>query len=169
MRKMLACVSLAALLAAGCDVVTQSGGGSGQPVQVDPKAVTAADLQAAVEDPRVKAFYEARGWKAAWTGERAEELQGAFADAVRHAIDAKSFVEHATKGDSAAAREAGLTLAAIEYGQALATGAVDPRKIYEVYEVPMPKADIVRRPQPGGRAGRPSPVAGRPRPAGRRV
>src|SRR5215210_6812865 len=117
MRKMLACVSLAALLATGCDVITKSGGGSGQKVQVDPKAVTAADLKAAVSDPRVKAFYEARGWQAAWTGERAEELQTAFADAVRHAIDVKSFVEHATRGASAAEREAGLTLAAIEYGQ----------------------------------------------------
>jgi len=143
MRKMLACVSLAALLATGCDFVAPSGGGSGQPVRVDPEAVTAADLKAAVKDPRVKAFYEARGWQAAWTGERAEELQAAFADSVRHAIDAKSFVEHATTGSSAAEREAGLTLAAIEYGQALATGAVDPRRIFEVYEVPMPKADIV--------------------------
>ena len=142
MRKMLACVSLAALLAGGCDVVTTSPG-SGQSVQVDPKAVTPADLKAAVSDPRVKTFYEARGWQAVWTGERAEELQAAFGDAVRHAIDAKSFVEHATKGASAAEREAGLTLAAIEYGQALATGAVDPRKIYEVYTVPMPKADVV--------------------------
>jgi murein L,D-transpeptidase YcbB/YkuD len=142
---MLACVSLAALLATGCDVVSNGGGGggSGQVVQVDPKAVTSADLQAAVEDPRVKAFYEARGWKPVWTGERAEELNGALADAVRHAIDAKSFVEHATKGASAAEREAGLTLAAIEYGQALAGGAVDPRKIFEVYTVPMPKTDVV--------------------------
>jgi murein L,D-transpeptidase YcbB/YkuD len=143
MRKILACVSLAALLATGCDVVTQKSGGSGQTVQVDPKAVTAADLQAAVTDPRVKAFYQARGWQAVWTGERADELNGAFADAIRHAIDAKSFVEHATKGASAAEREAGLTLAAIEYGEALAHGAVDPHKIYEVYTVPMPKADVV--------------------------
>jgi murein L,D-transpeptidase YcbB/YkuD len=143
MRKMLACVSLAALLATGCDVVTKGGGGSGQTVQVDPKAVTEADLKAAVSDPRVKAFYEARGWQPAWTGERAEELQAAFADAVRHAIDAKSYAEQATKGASAAEREAGLTLAAIDYGQALATGAVDPHKIYEVYTVPMPKANIV--------------------------
>jgi murein L,D-transpeptidase YcbB/YkuD len=139
---MLACISLAALLAGGCDVVSKSGS-SGQAVQVDPTAVTSADLQAAVSDPRVKAFYQARGWQAVWTGERAEELNAAFADAVRHAIDAKSFVEHATKGSSAAEREAGLTLAAIEYGQALATGAVDPRKIFEVYTVPRPKADVV--------------------------
>ncbi|MET1109902.1 MAG: L,D-transpeptidase family protein [Allosphingosinicella sp.] len=145
MRKILACVSLAALLAGGCDFVKTSGGGggSGQPVQVDPKAVTAADLKAAVSDPRVKKFYEARGWKAVWTGEQAQELTAAFEDAARHAIDAKSYAEHATKGASAAEREAGLTLAAIEYGQALATGAVDPRKLFEVYTVPMAKADVV--------------------------
>jgi murein L,D-transpeptidase YcbB/YkuD len=144
MRKILACVSLAALLAGGCDFVKTSGGGSssGQPVQVDPKAVTAADLKAAVSDPRVKKFYEARGWQAVWSGERAQELTGAFEDAARHAIDAKSYVEHATRGASAAEREAGLTLAAIEYGQALATGAVDPRKLFEVYTVPMAKADV---------------------------
>ncbi|HEX6375752.1 MAG TPA: L,D-transpeptidase family protein [Allosphingosinicella sp.] len=143
MRKMLACVSLAALVAGGCDMVTGGGDSSGASVEVDPKAVTPADLKAAVTDPRVKSFYEARGWQAAWTGERAEELNAAFGDSARHAIDAKGFVEHATKGASAAEREAGLTLAAIEYAQALATGAVDPRKIYEVYTVPMPKSDVV--------------------------
>lgn len=145
MRKIMACVSLMALLAGGCDFVNSSGGGSssGEAVQVDPKAVTPADLKAAVSDPRVKKFYEARGWQAVWTGERVQELNGAFEDAARHAIDAKSYVEHATKGASAAEREAGLTLAAIEYGQALATGAVDPRKVFEVYTVPMSKADVV--------------------------
>jgi murein L,D-transpeptidase YcbB/YkuD len=147
MRKILACVSLAALLAGGCDFVKVGGGGgggsSGQVVQVDPKAVTAADLQAAVTDPRVKKFYEARGWQAVWTGERAQELTAAFEDAARHAIDAKSYAENATRGSSAAEREAGLTLAAIEYGQALATGAVDPRKLFEVYTVPMSKADVI--------------------------
>lgn len=146
MRKILACVSLAALLTGGCDFVKTSGGGSessGPAVQVDPKAVTPADLKAAVSDPRVKKFYEGRGWQPVWTGERAQELTAAFEDAVRHAIDAKSYAEHATKGASAAEREAGLTLAAIEYGQALATGAVDPRKLFEVYTVPMSKADVV--------------------------
>ena len=143
MRKVVACVSLAALLAGGCDFISTSGGGSsGQIVEVDPKAVTPADLKAAVTDPRVRKFYEARGWQAVWTGERAEELTAAFEDAVRHAIDAKSYAEKATKGASAAEREAGLTLAAIEYGQALATGAVDPRKLFEVYTVPMSKADV---------------------------
>jgi murein L,D-transpeptidase YcbB/YkuD len=147
MRKILACVSLAALLAGGCDFIKVGGSGggggsSGPVVQVDPKAVTAADLQAAVTDPRVKKFYEARGWQAVWTGERAQELTAAFDDAARHAIDAKSYAENATKGSSAAEREAGLTLAAMDYAQALATGAVDPRKLFEVYTVPMSKVDV---------------------------
>ena len=146
MRKMLACVSLAALLASGCDFISTSGGGggesSGPAVQVDPKAVTAADLQAAVTDPRVKKFYEARAWQAVWTGERAQELNAALEDAARHAIDAKAYVEKATKGGSAAEREAGLTLAAFDYAQALASGAVDPRKLFEVYTVPMSKVDV---------------------------
>ncbi|HEX8379160.1 MAG TPA: peptidoglycan-binding protein, partial [Allosphingosinicella sp.] len=146
MRKMLACVSLAALLASGCDFVSTSGGdggeSSGPAVQVDPKAVTAADLQAAVTDPRVKKFYEARAWQAVWTGERAQELNAALEDAARHAIDAKAYVEKATKGGSAAEREAGLTLAAFDYAQALASGAVDPRKLFEVYTVPMSKVDV---------------------------
>jgi murein L,D-transpeptidase YcbB/YkuD len=109
---------------------------------VDPKAVTAADLQAAVSDPRVRKFYEARGWQAVWTGERAQELNAAFEDAARHAIDAKSYVEKATRGASAAEREAGLTLAAFDYAKALASGAVDPRKLFEVYTVPMSKVDV---------------------------
>lgn len=144
MRRMLACVSLAALLAAGCDMVGGTGGGgqTAENVKVDPKAVDQAQLKAAVTDPRVKSFYEARGWQAAWTSERAGELTAAFADAERHAIDSKAFLKHAESGTNAAEREAGLTLAAIEYAQALATGAVDPRKIFEVYTVPMPKVDV---------------------------
>lgn len=141
------CVSLAALLAGGCDFVKVGGGGgsgesSGQVVEVNPEAVSPADLQAAVSDPRVKKFYEARGWKAVWTGERAQELTAAFEDAARHAIDAKSYAEKATKGASAAEREAGLTLAAMDYAQALAQGATDPRKLFEVYTVPMSKVDV---------------------------
>jgi L,D-transpeptidase YcbB len=146
MRKMLACVSLAALLATGgCDMIGAGGAGGapGQAVKVDPKAVTAADLQAAVTDERVKRFYEARGWQPVWTEERSKELTAAFADAERHAIDSRAFLERSKAGGTAAEREAGLTLAAIEYAQSLATGAVDPRKIFEVYEVPMAKIDFL--------------------------
>jgi murein L,D-transpeptidase YcbB/YkuD len=144
MRKFLVCVSLAALVVSGCG---QGGGGSaapkGEAAQVDPKQVTPEALQAAVTDERVKKFYAGRNWAPVWTNELASELAGAFKEADRHAIQSKGFSEKAQAGGTAAEREAGLTLAAIEYAQALATGAVDPRKIWEVYEVPMHKADVV--------------------------
>jgi murein L,D-transpeptidase YcbB/YkuD len=144
MRKFLVCVSFAALMVSGCG---QSGGGGeapkGEAAQVDPTQVTPEALQAAVKDERVKKFYAGRNWAPVWTNELAGELAGAFKDADRHAIQSKGFTEKAQAGGSPAEREAGLTLAAIEYAQALATGAVDPRKIWEVYEVPMHKADVV--------------------------
>ena len=143
MRRFLACVSLAALLAAGCDMV-QDGGGSAATAaaEIDREKVTPQDLQAAVKDERVKAFYAARGWQPIWTEELAGKLEAAFGDSGRHAINAESFLKNARTGASAAEREAGLTLATLDYAQALAGGMVDPAKIYEVYEVTRPKVDV---------------------------
>jgi murein L,D-transpeptidase YcbB/YkuD len=143
MRKILACVSLAALLVSGCG---ESGGGSGpaqQSVQVDPKKVTPEELKAAVSDERVKRFYQARNWAPVWTGQLAEDLTGAFQDAERHAIQSGAFTKEAQAGKSPSEREAALTLATINYAQALATGAVDPKKVWDVYTVPGEKMDVV--------------------------
>jgi murein L,D-transpeptidase YcbB/YkuD len=141
MRKLLACVSLAALLAAGCGEV-QGNKENSAAAQVDPGRVTAQDLQAAVKDPRVKAFYLARAWKPVWTGELSGKLNAAFGDAQRHAINPDAYMKSAKEGATPAEREAGLTLAALDYGQALAGGVVDPTKIFEVYEVPRQKTDV---------------------------
>ena len=141
MRKVLVCVSVAALLVAGCG--SQSGGAQGETVQVDPNQVSPQDLQAAVKDERVKRFYAARNWAAVWNDQRSADLTSAFAEAERHGINADGYVKNAKAGASAAEREAALTLAALDYAQALATGFVDPRKIFEVYEVPMNKVDLI--------------------------
>jgi murein L,D-transpeptidase YcbB/YkuD len=130
------------MLVGGCGEVT-GGGGKAESAQVDPKQVTPDALKAAVSDERVRRFYEARGWAAVWTGSLAEELTEALGQSAQHAINPESYLKDARGGGSAAEREAGLTLAALNYAQALATGAVDPRKIFEVYEVPMHKADVV--------------------------
>lgn len=140
MRRIVACVSLAAMMLAGCDFV---GGGSEGSVEVSPDKVSPADLQAAVSDARVKRFYEARDWAAVWDGKRADELTAAFRDAERHALDPAKFLEGTGKGASAAAREAALTLSAIEYAEALSSGVVDPKKVWEVYTVPMNKVDVL--------------------------
>jgi murein L,D-transpeptidase YcbB/YkuD len=142
MRKLLVCVSLAALLVSGCGE-SGSSGGTQQSVQVDPKQVTPEELRAAVSDERVKRFYEARAWAPVWTGKLAEDLTGAFQDAERHAIQSGAFTREAQAGKSPSEREAALTLAAINYAQALATGAVDPKKVWEVYTVPGEKMDVV--------------------------
>src|SRR3954464_943830 len=140
MRKLVVCVSLAALLAGGCDLV---GGGNGQEVQTDVKNVTPADLQAAVTDPRVKRFYEARGWAAVWTKDLVKDLTGAFADAERHALQGAAYVRDVKQESTPAEREAALTRNALDYADALANGAVDPGKVFDPYTVQRNKVDVV--------------------------
>src|SRR3954468_7106501 len=139
MRKLIVCVSLAALLAGGCDGV---GGGNGQAVQTDVENVTPADLQAAVTDPRVKRFYEARGWAPVWSKELAKDLTGAFADAERHALQGAAYVRDVKEGSTPAEREAALTRNALDYADALANGAVDPKKVFDPYTVERGKVDV---------------------------
>ena len=141
MRKVLACVSLAAMLVAGCG--DSGGGSSGESVEVSPKNVSPEDLQAAVSDERVKKFYEARQWAAVWDEGRAGKLTQAFREAERHALDPETFLKGTGEGASPAQREAALTLAAIEYAEALSSGVVDPGKVWEVYTVPRNKVDVV--------------------------
>lgn len=143
MRNLFVCVSLAALLVAGCGEGTTGGGAKTDLVQVDPTQVSPEALKAAVSDEKVRAFYEARNWAAVWTDPLAEELILALGQAEQHAINPESYLKDARGGGSAAEREAGLTLAALNFAQALSTGVVDPRKIFEVHEVPMHKADVL--------------------------
>jgi murein L,D-transpeptidase YcbB/YkuD len=142
MRKALLCVSLAALVAGGCDRI--GGGGSGQQtVSTEVKNVTPQDLQAAVSDPRVKGFYEARGWAPVWDKKLGGELTAAFGDAERHALQGAAFVKDVKEGGTPAEREAAMTLNAIQYAEALAMGVVDPHKVFDPYSVPVNKVDVV--------------------------
>ena len=144
MRKILACVSLAALLAAGCDVVSTSGGGggsgrsSGRSQGGDCRPISrrrsATAGQEVLRGARLAAGLDRRAGRGARGGVRARPPATPSI--------AKAYREQASKGASAAEREAGLTLAAIEYGQALATGAVDPRKLFEVYDGAEAEGDI---------------------------
>ncbi|MBV8687374.1 MAG: L,D-transpeptidase family protein [Alphaproteobacteria bacterium] len=143
MRRALVCVSLAALLAGGgCNVVGSGGGGEQGGVRTEVKNVTPADLQAAVTDPQVKKFYEARGWQPVWDKARADDLTAAFGDAERHALQGAAFLRDIRQGSSPAEREAALTKNALDYAKALATGIVDPRKVFDPYTVPMNRADV---------------------------
>ncbi|MDB5670157.1 MAG: murein L,D-transpeptidase [Alphaproteobacteria bacterium] len=148
MRRLLVCVSLAALVVGGCQVKTQGNGGGGSggagnggstapAVQLDINK-----LQAAVSDPASKRFYEARGWAAAWDDKQAKALEAAIADAPRHAINPASFLKDARAGASPEEREANRTKAALNYAHALAFGMVQPDKLFDVYTVPKPRIDL---------------------------
>jgi murein L,D-transpeptidase YcbB/YkuD len=141
MRKLLVCVSLAALAVGACH--QSSGGGSGQsgassqaPAQIAPQ-----DLQAAATDPDVRRFYEGRSWSAVWSKDLAKDLKAALADAPRHALKAESFLDE-TKGGTPAERDVAMTKAALDYAHALAFGVVDPKKLFDPYTVPRPKFDL---------------------------
>jgi len=139
----------AAMLALGaCDQVGIGGGGGGSGASEAAPQIAAADIQAAVEDPRVRRFYEARQWQPVWSGAAEEQLTQALNESPRHGLD-RQRVQNGIGGEpGSAAREASLTLAAINYAEALARGATDPKRSHEVYELPRPEVDVA-----GGLAG----------------
>jgi L,D-transpeptidase YcbB len=108
---------------------------------VRPDRVDPAELRAAVTDERAVAFYEARAWAPAWSRDNARALNEALNEAERHALDNEAFLE--VPGDAnPTAQEAGLTIAAIRYAEALADGKVDPETVRDVYTVPRPRTDV---------------------------
>jgi murein L,D-transpeptidase YcbB/YkuD len=133
-----AATAAAALLvvgAGGCDRIEAL-------VGLGPAQVSARALQAAATEPEVKAFYERRQWRAAWSDSEAKALIRALEDASRHGLDASRFTSIIRSAEGDAARDAELTMAALSYGRALAYGAVDPKKVHGIYTLPRPKLDL---------------------------
>lgn len=106
------------------------GGGSGARVE-----------QSAVEGSQARAFYEARGWAAAWDDDAAEKLQQALAAAPAHGLRADMFLPK-TLPEDAAARELALTRAALLYASALSSGYVEPKSLGNIYTIPRPKPNL---------------------------
>lgn len=130
----------AALLAlAGCDDLPIGGGREDSAAA----AIAPEQLRAAVGDERVRRFYEARQWRAAWSGEQERALVTAIGEAGRHGLDPRRFLRHVAGASGPAAREAALTLAAIGYADALARGVTDPARLHEVYTLPRAEAEVV--------------------------
>ncbi|OWK29830.1 L,D-transpeptidase family protein [Sphingomonas mucosissima] len=72
---------------------------------------------------------------ASWDGKTTDQLRKAIANRAAHGLDGKQF---AIAGDGQEA----LTQAALAYAAALARGATDPTKLYDVYTVPRPEGDL---------------------------
>ena len=134
------CVPAAAVMAvatAACD----SGIVQGEAAQAAPR-VPAEALRAAVSDKQARAFYESRQWQPAWNDADAETLRKALSEAPRHGLSAADYLKEDRQQTNPAAREAGLTLAALRYADALANGRIDPAEIAKPYTLPRPKVDV---------------------------
>lgn len=106
----------------------------------DPLA--ASELKATATNPKVKAFYERRQWRQAWEPGRMNALLKELEGATAHGLDPSAFVRLIKSARGRAAHDAELTLAALTYGEALARGAVDPRRIHSIYTLDRPPADL---------------------------
>lgn len=139
--RVMAAAGAALLALAGCDNLPMVGNGGGGSSSEAPQ-IAAAELQRAVQDPRVRRFYEARSWRAVWSGEHEQALTAALRDATRHGLDPRRYLRDVEGASGPAAREAALTLAAMNYAETLARGQADPARLFEIYTLPRPEADV---------------------------
>ena len=133
-------VLLAALCTSGCDLFSKQDPAERE-WRADGSQVSPEAIKAAAKDEDVRRFYEARQWTAAWDKGRAGQLTAALGEARRHGLEHVQFLA-ASAPDDPAAREVALTRAALDYAGALAHGLIDPKKLWAVYTVPGPKADV---------------------------
>jgi murein L,D-transpeptidase YcbB/YkuD len=119
-------LALLSVSVAGCDNPFASG-----PRSVDAESGSALS----------RAFYAARGGEPAWDGKARKQLIEIIDGAPTHGLSRELFLK-GDLPDSDAEREAKLTEAALSYASALAHGYSDPKKIYKIYTLPRPKADV---------------------------
>jgi murein L,D-transpeptidase YcbB/YkuD len=101
----------------------------------------ASSLQSSVSDPQVRAFYEARQWKAAWDHKAEKQLLDIIGGAPANGLKPDLFLKQPLARDPNA-REAALSAAALRYASALARGYADPKKISADYTIPRPNPDV---------------------------
>ena len=77
---------------------------------------------------------------AEWNASTAKQLREAIGTRAAHGLDRMSFAGGGKPGD--AAGDAALTKSALTYASALAGGATDPTKLYDMYTVPRPRTDL---------------------------
>lgn len=137
-RETLLALSTLSLTLSACDTAERLVGGD--PL-VKPKSVGAGALRRAAQGDRLRAFYEARRWRPAWTPQASNELQAAFGDLPRHGIEPARF-DRLIKARDAARREVELTSTAMAYGDALAHGLAKPATLFPVFALDRNDASV---------------------------
>jgi len=119
---LLICAS--ALITTACGEPTPSGG---------------ASLGTRLADPAARKFYAARSGQPVWDDAKAKALAGALAAANVHGLDHHDFMIRPTAG---VARDEALTLTALAYAKALASGLTDPSAIEPVFTLERNDVDL---------------------------
>jgi murein L,D-transpeptidase YcbB/YkuD len=127
-------------LALFCVALAACGDSSGGGIAAGPQSVDSRTLRAQADGPRTRAFYEARGWTAAWDDRSAGQVQAAIGKAVAHGLRPDMFLK--SLPDDPTGRELALTRAALTYASALARGHVDPKGFGLIYTIPRPNPDL---------------------------
>ncbi len=105
-----------------------------------PGSADSAAIEGGVTSPAVRAFYEARGWKPAWTGRQGKHLLEVIGKAQEHGLNPMLFLKGSLPREGGE-RDAALSEAAFAYAHALARGYVDPAKEFDIYTIPRPSGD----------------------------
>ena len=131
-------VAAALIALAGCEQPDQQSGAAPPAAASD----ASAELRGAATDPRLARFYQARGWRAAWTAQAEAELVRTIGAADQHGLDKGLFLDPIQRAPTGGAHDAALSMAALTYAEALARGRTDPARIRPIYTVPRPSPDL---------------------------
>ena len=83
----------------------------------------------------IRSFYEAIGWRPAWTPERVSALGRAIAQADRHGLDPNDHLDAVGAVSDPGRADMRLTVAALNYAKVLAEGRVDPTTVEDLWDM----------------------------------
>lgn len=90
----------------------------------------------------IRAFYEAMGWRPAWTRERVTALGRAVAQADRHGLNPSDFLDGVGAVADPSRADMRLTAAALRYAKVLSEGQVDPTSVEELWSMERNRAPL---------------------------
>ncbi|WP_380778333.1 L,D-transpeptidase family protein [Sphingomonas sp. R86520] len=103
-------------------------------------ALSACEVRTTTANEQAQATPAPAGQTAGWTNKTAGQLRKAIAGRGAHGLDRMTFDASAQPG----AGDAALTRSALAYATALAQGATDPTKLFDVYTLPRPRVNLAQ-------------------------
>lgn len=103
---------------------------------------TAAGVGRTLSDPTGRRFYQLRNWQAAWVPAQRQALIDAITDAKAHGLAPAAFQPKGATANGPPPTDEALTLAALAYAKALASGVIDARRVEPIFTLERNKVDL---------------------------